>query len=162
VPNTRVQRTRSSASPPHSPLTRRPLGAVGNRVAAVSIGISLCLLLGASSSRKGASIQEASARYEASHPGVLKVGGEVKPPKLIQRSNPDWEKIPVAKRKYRGPIIVEAVITAKGEVLAPQVLSEEQPNLDPLVLETVRQWKYEPATLKGKPVATFLTVTVTF
>ena len=25
-PNTRVQRTRSSASPPHSPLTRRPLG----------------------------------------------------------------------------------------------------------------------------------------
>jgi hypothetical protein len=25
-PNTRVQRTRSSASPPHSPLTRNPLG----------------------------------------------------------------------------------------------------------------------------------------
>ena len=25
-PNTRVQRTRSSASPPHSPLTRSPLG----------------------------------------------------------------------------------------------------------------------------------------
>jgi len=25
-PNTRVQRTRSSASPPHSPLTRHPLG----------------------------------------------------------------------------------------------------------------------------------------
>ena len=26
APNTRVQRTRSSASPPHSPLTRSPLG----------------------------------------------------------------------------------------------------------------------------------------
>jgi hypothetical protein len=26
LPNTRVQRTRSSASPPHSPLTRYPLG----------------------------------------------------------------------------------------------------------------------------------------
>ena len=26
MPNMRVQRTRSSASPPHSPLTRRPLG----------------------------------------------------------------------------------------------------------------------------------------
>ena len=26
LPNTRVQRTRSSASPPHSPLTRSPLG----------------------------------------------------------------------------------------------------------------------------------------
>ena len=28
-PNMRVQRTRSSASPPHSPLTRRPLGSHG-------------------------------------------------------------------------------------------------------------------------------------
>ena len=26
LPNTRVQRTRSSASPPHTPLTRHPLG----------------------------------------------------------------------------------------------------------------------------------------
>jgi hypothetical protein len=29
APNKRVQRTRSSASPPHSPLTRHPLGAAG-------------------------------------------------------------------------------------------------------------------------------------
>ena len=31
APNTRVQRTRSSASPPHSPLTRHPLGSRGAR-----------------------------------------------------------------------------------------------------------------------------------
>jgi len=30
-PNMRVQRTRSSASPPHSPLTRRPLGDPGKQ-----------------------------------------------------------------------------------------------------------------------------------
>jgi hypothetical protein len=30
LPNTRVQRTRSSASPPHSPLTRSPLGGLGS------------------------------------------------------------------------------------------------------------------------------------
>jgi hypothetical protein len=29
LPNMRVQRTRSSASPPHSPLTRSPLGLTG-------------------------------------------------------------------------------------------------------------------------------------
>jgi TonB family protein len=107
-------------------------------------------------------IQQASARYEASHPEVLKIGGDVKPPKLIRRSNPDWEKLPPEKRTYRWPIILEAVITAKGEVLAPQILSGEQPNLDPLVLETVRKWKYEPATRDGKPVSVFLTVSVTF
>jgi len=37
-PNTRVQRTRSSASPPHSPLTRSPLGR--------PIALALLLLLG--------------------------------------------------------------------------------------------------------------------
>jgi hypothetical protein len=31
APNMRVQRTRSSASPPHSPLTRRPLGGSKSR-----------------------------------------------------------------------------------------------------------------------------------
>jgi hypothetical protein len=35
-PNTRVQRTRSSASPPHSPLTRSPLGGHG-----LSLGVAL-------------------------------------------------------------------------------------------------------------------------
>ena len=106
-------------------------------------------------------IQQASAKYEALHPGVLKVGGDVKPPKVSRRANPDWEKLPPDKRTYRWPIIVEAVITAKGEVLASQVLSGEQPNLDPLVLEAVRKWKYEPATRDGKPVSVFLTIAVT-
>jgi hypothetical protein len=32
-PNTRMQRTRSSASPPHSPLMRSPLGAVDTGMA---------------------------------------------------------------------------------------------------------------------------------
>jgi hypothetical protein len=34
-PNTRVQRTRSSASPPHPPLSRQPLGARGHAAVAV-------------------------------------------------------------------------------------------------------------------------------
>jgi hypothetical protein len=34
LPNTRVQRTRSSASPPHSPLTRCPLGDVWGKMGA--------------------------------------------------------------------------------------------------------------------------------
>ena len=33
-PNTRVQRTRSSASPPHSPLTRHPLGTANRQLGA--------------------------------------------------------------------------------------------------------------------------------
>ncbi len=42
-PNTRVQRTRSSASPPHSPLTRSPLGSPISRVI-LRIGLLLLLV----------------------------------------------------------------------------------------------------------------------
>jgi hypothetical protein len=37
APNMRVQRTRSSASPPHSPLTRGPLGRSGKQVGLIAI-----------------------------------------------------------------------------------------------------------------------------
>src|SRR5689334_20676762 len=40
-PNMRVQRTRSSASPPHSPLTRRPLGRLGQQIVGVLQGALL-------------------------------------------------------------------------------------------------------------------------
>ncbi len=40
-PNTRVQRTRSSASPPHSPLTRRLLGALGGRLGGFARGLTM-------------------------------------------------------------------------------------------------------------------------
>src|SRR5262245_30556500 len=53
APNMRVQRTRSSASPPHSPLTRYPLGGLarnGSRVA-VAAGLATVVLVGCISYR---------------------------------------------------------------------------------------------------------------
>ena len=45
-PDMRVQWTRSSASPPHSPLTRRPLGNARDTVVEIALFVSLCALLG--------------------------------------------------------------------------------------------------------------------
>src|ERR1700724_1062164 len=62
LPNTRVQRTRSSASPPHSPLTRRPLA--GRRlsftVVALSAGLAL-VLAGAAACRSSLASDQARA-----------------------------------------------------------------------------------------------------
>ena len=46
LPNTRVQRTRSSASPPHSPLTRNPLGGSFRSPRIWASAISLCSMVG--------------------------------------------------------------------------------------------------------------------
>ncbi len=101
-------------------------------------------------------------QYEAAHPDVLRVGGVVVPPRQVHRVEPNFAAIPKDKRVFGGPIIVEAVISAKGQVVDPVVVSERQPALDAIVLDAVRQWKYEPAKNRDRPVAVFLVITVNF
>jgi len=91
----------------------------------------------------------------------LRVGGDVKPPQLIQKPEPTY---PEAARKARmeGVVILEAIITAGGTVEDVKVLKSVNPLLDASAVRAVQQWKYKPATLNGRAVRVYLTVTVTF
>jgi protein TonB len=98
-------------------------------------------------------------------PGVgdepLRVGGEVKAPQLINKVEPSY---PEAARKARmeGVVILEAIITAAGSVEDVRVLKSVNPLLDAAAQRAVQAWKYRPATLNGRAVRVYLTVTVTF
>ena len=61
-----------------------------------------------------------------------------------------------------GIVILEAVITDGGTVEDLRVLKSVDPILDDAARRAVLQWRYEPATLNGRTVRVFLTVTVTF
>jgi protein TonB len=91
----------------------------------------------------------------------LRVGGEVKAPVLVNRAEPTY---PEAARKARmeGVVILEAIITASGSVEEVKVLKSVNPLLDSSAVRAVQQWKYRPATLNGRAVRVYLTVTVTF
>jgi protein TonB len=91
----------------------------------------------------------------------LRVGGDVKAPVLSSRVEPQY---PEAARKARmeGVIILEAIITADGNVEDVRVLKSVNPLLDASAVRAVQQWKYKPATLNGRSVRVYLTVTVTF
>jgi protein TonB len=91
----------------------------------------------------------------------LRVGGDVKAPQLINRVEPSY---PEAARKARmeGVVILEAIITANGNVEDVKVLKSVNPLLDAAATRAVQQWKYRPATLNGRAVRVYLTVTVTF
>ena len=91
----------------------------------------------------------------------LRVGGDVKAPVLSSRVEPQY---PEAARKARmeGVIILEAIITADGNVEDVRVLKSVNPLLDASAVRAVQQWKYKPATLNGRAVRVYLTVTVTF
>jgi periplasmic protein TonB len=91
----------------------------------------------------------------------LRVGGDVKAPQLTNRVEPQY---PEAARKARmeGVVILEAIITASGNVEDVKVLKSVNPLLDAAASRAVQQWKYRPATLNGRAVRVYLTVTVTF
>jgi TonB family protein len=59
-------------------------------------------------------------------------------------------------------VILEAVITTAGDVREIRVLRSANPLLDEAAVRAVRRWRYRPATLNGRAVPVYLTVTVTF
>ena len=58
-------------------------------------------------------------------------------------------------------MVVDALIDAAGKVNTVRVISGPV-LLQQSAIETVRQWKYEPARLDGQAAAMHLTVTVKF
>jgi protein TonB len=59
-------------------------------------------------------------------------------------------------------VILEAVITTSGDVQQIHVLRSVNPLLDEAAVRAVRAWRYRPATLNGRAVPVYLTVTVRF
>ena len=58
--------------------------------------------------------------------------------------------------------IVQAVIDKQGNVVDAKVLKGLPMGLDQEALRAIRQWKFEPATLNGKPVDVYYNLTVNF
>jgi protein TonB len=58
-------------------------------------------------------------------------------------------------------VVIDALIDATGRVSTMKVISGPA-LLHQSAMDAVRQWKYQPATLNGQPMAMHLTVTVQF
>jgi periplasmic protein TonB len=90
----------------------------------------------------------------------LPVGGDVKPAKLISSVAPVYPS--VAKSQHvSGDVLIDALIDANGHVTTMKAISGPA-LLQQAAKDAVHQWKYQPATLDGKPVAMHLTVTLQF
>jgi periplasmic protein TonB len=64
-------------------------------------------------------------------------------------------------QKVQGTVVVEFVIDVDGRVADPRVV-RSVPLLDAAALEAVRQWRFVPATRRGRPVATRSRAPVSF
>lgn len=90
-----------------------------------------------------------------------RIGGDVRPPRALVRVQPVYpEEARLARTQ--GEVIVDAVIDEQGGVSRVRVLKGLPNGLDDAAVEAVKQWKFAPATLYGKPVAVYFTLTVNF
>jgi protein TonB len=92
---------------------------------------------------------------------IYQPGGGVTPPELLQRIEPVYTE--AARRAHlEGIVILEAIITASGNVEEIRVMRSANALFDEAAERAVRQWRYKPATLNGRAVRVYLTVTVRF
>jgi TonB family protein len=90
----------------------------------------------------------------------LEVGGDVKQAKLISPVAPSYPAM--AKSQHiSGNVLIDALIDANGRVTTMKVVSGP-PLLHQAAMDALKQWKYQPAMLDGKPTAMHLTVTIQF
>ena len=92
--------------------------------------------------------------------GPARVGGNVTAPMKIVDVPPVYPP-DAQKARIQGMVIIEAAIDCNGTVTDARIL-RGQPMLSDAALKAVRQWRYDPALLEGKPVPVIMTVTVTF
>jgi len=91
---------------------------------------------------------------------VARAVGDVKPPKLIRRIEPDYPEI-ARQARVEGVVILEATTDVFGRVTGVRVL-RSLPLLDAAAVDAVRQWIYEPMVINGRPRPVTFTVTVRF
>ena len=91
--------------------------------------------------------------------------GDITSPELIPQTKlkPEYPELARVAR-IEGNVILQAVICADGTVSDLKVLrcSQAQFGFEEAAFEAVRQWRYRPAMLDGRPVDVYFTVFVDF
>lgn len=92
-------------------------------------------------------------------PGPLVVGGDVARPRSLHTPRPRYTEL-ARKARVQGLVILQVELDRTGSVVDVKVLRSLPMGLTQQAVSTVSDWRYEPATLNGKPVPVYMTVTI--
>jgi periplasmic protein TonB len=93
--------------------------------------------------------------------GVFKVGGGVQAPQVLSKPEPQFTE-EARRAKHEGTVLLWLIVDAGGRPQNIKVVRALGMGLDEKAVESVRQWKFSPATKDGKPVAVEVKVEVAF
>jgi len=93
--------------------------------------------------------------------GAVRAVGDVKPPKLIKKVDPIYPE-EARKEGISGVVILIVRSDEHGDIVGAKISKSPHELLSKASVEAVKQWKYEPMLIKGKPMPIIFTVTMTF
>ncbi|HWC16858.1 MAG TPA: energy transducer TonB [Terriglobales bacterium] len=92
---------------------------------------------------------------------VYHTGCGIAPPRVIYQVAPDYSER-ARKKKISGTVIISVVVDTKGAVRDVKVERVLEASLDEQAIAAIKQWKFEPATRDGKPVAVQVSIEINF
>jgi protein TonB len=101
-----------------------------------------------------------AATHEKQPAAPIPVGGEVKQAQLLKSVPPAYPSMAKSQR-VSGDVKIDALIDAAGNVTSTKVLSGPT-LLHQAAMDAVKQWRYRPAELDGKPTSMHLNIVVQF
>ena len=106
-------------------------------------------------------IQDLANAFPVAKPDVLSIGHGVTPPRATHSPDPSFTD-EASGAKYQGAIGLLIVVDQTGGVRNIRVALPIGFGLDRQAVETVSQWRFEPARKDGQPVSVELVVKVDF
>jgi TonB family protein len=92
---------------------------------------------------------------------VMQVAGNVLAPEKIYAPTPTYSE-EAREARIQGVVILQAIIDEEGTVAELKVIKGLPFQLTENTLETVKNWRFRPATLEGQPVPVYYNLTVSF
>jgi TonB family protein len=95
-------------------------------------------------------------------PQRIRIGGNVQATKLISQMKPIYPEN-AQRQGIEGTVLLHAVIAMDGSLLSVGVMNTlADADLANAAVDAVKQWRYEPTLLNGKPIEVVTTITVNF
>jgi TonB family protein len=101
------------------------------------------------------------ARTPVSSPDINRIGGNVKAPVLLSKTEPQYTA-DARLAKYQGKVTLYIEVGADGTPHNIQVVRGLGLGLDQRAIDALSQWRFKPATRAGQPVPVQATVEVNF
>ena len=98
---------------------------------------------------------------QTSPPGVFRVGAGVSPPRAVYSPDPPY---PEAARKehFMGTVVLHVIVGPDGRTSNVRVARSLRQDMDENAIQTVQQWRFQPAMKDGVPVSVEVNVEINY